>query len=291
MSIRYFSVCCLSLLLVTGFAIDCGKKGPTFQERIKALEDKGAPDSILSNVKVYLSNFVYGAKTGQAGLYKDSLKTSLSAAEAWYEEALKTSKPIVESLKKSFMDRKATLSGLPLKAADSLLAIADPLINKGFLLQAQTKLEKFDTVMATLVQNEAKAKELRKELIGTWKDVHVVKPNEDEGLRFKALETRIFTFKADGAYEGLEEMHGQTTPFLKEDWKFITSGKWDLMGDTIYQFITRENCAEQVFTQLNIKTNKWDRNVKPTYDSTITSGKKDRFITYYDLKIAYKKGK
>jgi hypothetical protein len=63
------------------------------------------------------------------------------------------------------------------------------------------------------------------------------------------------------------------------------------MGDTIVMFIQREKCAEQVFTQLNVKTNKWDRNQKPTYDTTITNHSKDKFITWGDLTLEFKKGK
>lgn len=290
--VRSLSVCCLSLLLVAGLAVNCGKKGPTMEERIKALEEKGVPDTILADIKVYLYNVTSLAKTGQGGkarTYRDSLKNGLAAAEAWYDQTMTANKPIIDNLYKSFTERKATLTGLPLRDADSLIKIADSLIAKNWLIAARTKLEQFDTIMGILVRNETTAKELRKKLVGTWKDVHIVRPNEDEGYKFKATETRVYKFGADGSFEGQEEMHGQTTPFMKEDWKFISWGKYDLMGDTIYQFIEREKCVQQIFTQLNAKTNKWDRNVKPTYDSTITNNSKDRFITFDDLKIAFKK--
>jgi hypothetical protein len=285
---------CCTVLLLAGLIVSCGPKGPTIEERIKALEDKGTPDSVLADIKVYLYQVTSAQKTsmmGKARTYKDSLKNGIVAAEAWYEQAMQANKPIIDQLHKSFVDRKATLSGLPLKDADSLLAIADSLIAKNWLVQARTKLEQFDTIMGILVANEAKAKEIRPKIIGTWRDVHFLQAPEESGMRFHAKEIRVFRFGADGSFESSEERHGQTTPFLKEDWKFISWGTFDLMGDTIYQNITREKCTEQVYTQKNTKLNKWERKENPTYDSTITNGSKDRFIVYSDLKIEFKKVK
>ncbi|MBN1306753.1 MAG: hypothetical protein JXA18_02465 [Chitinispirillaceae bacterium] len=290
--LRFFSISALVLLIAASTAIDCGKKGPTIEQRISALQEKGVPDSVLADVKLYLYQVNAARKASQSGAmrtYGDSLKKGIVIAEAWYEQAMQANKPIVDRLRKSFVDRKAALSGLHLQDADSLLAIADSLIAKDWLVQARTKLESFDTIMGILVQNEEKAKEIRKKLIGTWKDVHELRPNPDDGYRWKAVETRIFKFGDDGSYEGHEEMHGQTEPYRKEDWKFLSWGKFDLMGDTIYQFITREKCVEQVYHFLDPKTNKWRREDQKTYDSTITDGAKDRFITFDDLKIAFDK--
>ena len=291
---RSLAVCCLVAAMIAAPAIDCGKKGPTIEERIKALEEKGVPDSVLANVKVYLYQVTSARKAAQSGkmrTYNDSLKKGIVIAEAWYEQAMQTNRPIIDKLRASFVERKASLSGLPLQDADSLLAIADSLIAKDWLVQARTKMEDFDTVMGILVKNEERAKEIRKQIVGTWKDVHVLEAPEDLGMRFSAKEVRVFKFGADGSFESSEERHGQTTPFLKEDWKFLSWGKWDLMGDTIYQFITREKCTQQWYTQKNVKLNKWEKKEHPTYDSTITNGAKDRFIVYSDLKIEFKKGR
>lgn len=292
--LRFLTVSCCSFIMIAGLTVDCGKKGPTIQERIKALEEKGVPDSILANVKVYLYQVESGKKVANSGLvrtYSDSLKKGIVIAEAWYEQAMQANKPIIDQLRKSFVDRKATLSGLPLKDADSLLKIADSLIAQNWLVQARTKLESFDSVMNTLVKNEATAKEIRKQIIGTWRDTHILQAPEDSGERFSAKEIRMFKFNNDGTFESSEERHGQTTPYLKEDWKFLSWGTFDLMGDTIYQFITREKCTQQWYTQKNVKLNKWERKEHPTYDSTITNGSKDRFIVYSDLKIEFKKGR
>ena len=287
---RYFFAYCFALSSITGFALNCEKKGPTIEQRIKALEDKGAPDSILSNVKIYLSNVKNLGKIGKAGKYKDSLKTSIAAAEAWYEKAVTGSKVYIESVRKTIIERKAHLSGLPLKDCDNLLLTADSLVKINWLIAARAEFEKIDAAMPFFLENQKKANELKPKIVGTWKAVHVVRPTDDEeGANYKALETRIYTFGKDGAFSGSEEKHGQSTPYLKEDWKFLSWGTYDLSGDSIYLFISREKCAQQVYTRLNIKTKKWEKKVEPSYDSTITNNKKDKFIVYDDLKSDFKK--
>jgi hypothetical protein len=293
--LRYFLAYGLACSLIAVAAASCGKKGPSAEDRIKALETKGVPDSVLSNVKLYLYNIENFAKTGQSGnggLYKDSLKTGLAAAEAWYEKTMRESNGYIESIKKTIADRKAGLSGLPLRDCDSLLKVADSFVAINWMIQARLQFEKLDSVMPTLLENQKKAAEIRPKLFGTWKNVHILRPPEDEkGAHYKAVETSIYSFAKNGAFNGIEEKLGQSTPFLKEDWKFLSWGTYDLLGDSIYLFITREKCAKQIYTQLNIKTNTWERKVQPTYDSTITNNKKDKFITYDDLKQDFKKAK
>ncbi|MBN1760106.1 MAG: hypothetical protein JW863_17400 [Chitinispirillaceae bacterium] len=290
---RFISAGCCISIAVAFLAVSCGKKGPSIEERIQTLQDKGTPDSVLANVKVYLYQYNSAKKMSQAGKarsYKDSLQNGIVAAEAWYEQAMATNKPIIDQLRKSFVDRKEGLSGLPLKDADSLLKIADSLIGQNWLVQARTKLEQFDQVMNILVENETKAKDIRKKIIGTWKDVHTLSSPDDSPKKFSAKEIRFFTFKNDGSFESSEECKGQTDIIRKEDWQFLSYGTFDLMGDTIYQFIDREKCTRQIYTFLDPKTMKWKTpEVKPTYDSTITNGSKDRFIVYSDLKLEFKK--
>lgn len=172
------------------------------------------------------------------------------------------------------------------KDADSLLAVVDSFSTINWLIQARNRLDNLDTIMPILLQNEATAKAVLTKLTGTWRDVHVI-PSEEGN--FKATQKRTYQFAKNGAFEGSEAMLGQTTPYMKEDWEFLSWGTYDLMGDTIYLNIAREKCTRQVFTQLNVKDNKWIRNVKPTYDSTITDGSKNRFITFGDLKLEFKK--
>jgi hypothetical protein len=290
--LRFSMLCGLTVILSGGLILNCGKKGPSYDERIQTLTEKGTPDSILADVKVYLYQYNSAKKFSQAGnirRYKDSLKIGLAAAEGWFEEQMQKSAPIIAEQKKKLEEQKAQLSGLPLKDADSMMAVADSLMEINWLLAARTKYDKIAEVMPILLKNEETAKELRPKLIGTWKDVHTLVPPEDSGLRFRAVDKRVFKFSKDGSFWSSEERKGQTTEFLKEDWKFISWGKFDLVGDTIYQFIEREECVKQIYTQKNVKLNKWESKANPTYDSTITNGRKDRFIVYSDLKLEFKK--
>jgi hypothetical protein len=293
---RYLFVTCLVCSLIAVVATSCGgKKGPSADDRIKALAAKGVPDSILSNVKLYLYNINAASKTGQyssVGSYKDSLKTGLAAAEAWYGKTIQENKIYIESIKKTIADRKASLTGIALKDCDSLLKIADSFATMNWLIQARTTFEYIDAIMPTLLQNQKKAAEIRPKLFGTWKNVNVIHPTEgEENAHYKAVETSHYTFAKDGAFSGIEEKLGQSTPYMKEDWKFLSWGTFDLMGDTVYMFITREKCPKQNYTNLNRKTNIWERKAEPTYDSTITNHKKDKFITFEDLQRNFKKGK
>lgn len=290
--LRFSLLCGLTLILFGGLIMNCGKKGPSFEERIQTLTDKGTPDSILADVKVNLYQYTSAKKASQAGAArtaKIALKEGLAKAEAWFEEQMQQSGPIVTAQKNELEDMKAQLSGMPLKDADSMMVVADSLVKMNWLLAARAKYDQIKETMQILLKNEATAKELRPKLIGTWKDVHTLSPPRESGLRFKAVDKRTFKFSEDGSFWSSEERKGQTTEFLKEDWKFISWGRFDLMGDTIYQFIEREKCTKQVYTQKNVKLNKWESKANPTYDSTITDGKKDRFIVYSDLKLEFKK--
>lgn len=292
---NFFRTCTLYSCIIVFFALlfaGCGKKGPGAEARIKALEEQGVPDSVLSSVKVYLYNVTTLGKTGQMGKvrkYKDSLKAGIAAAEAWYEKAMQENKIFIDSLRPTLDKRKTELTGLPLKDYDSMLAVADSFVALNWLVQARTEFEKCDEAMGVFLKNQERAEQIRPKLYGTWTDVHVVRPASEDGGNYKATEKKVFTFKKDGSFKAIESMNGQTTPYMKENWEFQSWGTYDLMGDSIYLFVTREKCAKQIFTQLNVKTNKWKRNVKPTYDSTITNNAKDKFITYDDLKLAFKR--
>jgi hypothetical protein len=200
------------------------------------------------------------------------------------------SKAYIESARKSIGDKKAQLSGMPLKDCENLLLIADSLEKINWLVAARAQFEKIEAAMPLLLENQKKSIELRPKITGTWKAVNVIRPTEDDpGAKWKALETRIYTFGKDGSFSGSEEKHGQTAQYWKEDWKFLSWGKFDLSGDSIYLFIKREKCVQQVYTQFNLKTNQWVKKVEPNYDSTVTNNKKDKFITFEDLKSDFKK--
>jgi len=280
----------LTISIATISIIGC-KSGPKVEEveaRIKALLEKGVPDSVVADAKIAMYNVSTGQKTNNSTLirkYTDSMAIGIEKAEKWYTEAMASYKPYLENLKKNIVEKKSNLTGLHLKTADSILAICDSFININWLVQAKAKMDKLDSIMPVLLDNEKKASEIKKSIVGNWIDAHIV---QAEDQPFKAKSTRTFNFGKDGQFQSSEELVGQTTPFMKEDWKFISWGNYDFRGDTIILSINREKCPKQVFTQLWVKENKWKTDAKPTYDSTFTTPKIES-ITYKTLKEEFKK--
>ncbi len=201
------------------------------------------------------------------------------------QSTVEKNRPEIEALRKSINERKGELSGLQLQYADSVIAFIDSFVNKGWLIQAKAKAVFLDTNFATLIEDEKKMKKIRPRLVGSWYGTRVAMKG------FKGKETRRFTFKKDGTFNAAEEMNGQTSPTLKEYWKFLTWGKWDLRGDTVLMYVEREKCPKQHFIALVNKGGKtmWKKNQAPTYDSTVTNHKKDRHVTYEYLLEFFKK--
>jgi hypothetical protein len=164
--------------------------------------------------------------------------------------------------------------------------IIDSLVKGDLIIDAQTEVAKVLAVMPSLKTAQGLADKTKPLLFGKWKDVHTVKA--DEG-NFKYTETTFYDFKKDGTFEGNEERKGQSSQFFKEDWEFLSWGTYDLKGDTVFLFVTREKCPRQVYTQLNVKDNKWVEQKKTTYDSTITDHGKDKSIPFTYLKQNFKK--
>ncbi|HEX3018726.1 MAG TPA: hypothetical protein VHP36_00415 [Chitinispirillaceae bacterium] len=278
----------ISMVIMSVTGCKSGPKAPEVEARIKALLEKGVPDSVVADAKIALYNVNMGQKTNNSTLirkYSDSMAVGIEKAEKWYSDAMASYKPYIDNLKKTISEKKSGLTGLHLKTADSLLAIADSFANINWLVQAKAKMDKLDSIMPVLLNNEKTANDIKKSVIGKWMDAHIV---QAEDQPFKARSIRFFNFGKDGKFESAEEMVGQTTPFLKEDWKFISWGNYDFRGDTIVMSITREKCPKQIFTQLWVKENKWKKDVKPTYDSTFTNPKIET-ILYKTLKEDFKK--
>jgi hypothetical protein len=274
--------------------IHCGglgeKKLNEIDARVTELQAMGVPDSITSNIKIHIYNFKTAKRLGngsEAAKHKDSITSSLATVESWYQKSLELVKPLVTTAFNTIQTEKASLSGLHLKVVDSAGVIIDSLLKTEKFLEAKKKVDELNSIMPLIKKNQEKANSLRPKLIGKWSDVHTITP--DEG-NYKAVESRAYTFKDDGTYEGTEKMLGQTAEYFKEDWEFITWGKYDLKGDTIQMTVEREKCVKQIFTQYNLKDKKWVTQVKPTYDSTITNRSKDKYIEYSYLKT-FKKSK
>jgi hypothetical protein len=149
------------VLVAAGSALTgCGvtqKKIESYEAQLKSLETKGVPDSILSSVRVYLSQIISGKKSSLGTVVRtssDSVQHYLAAAEKWYESTVQIAKPRVDSLVKVFTSKKDMLSGLQLREADSQLAIVDSFSKLSWHMQAQKQAELLDTLMPQLLRDE-----------------------------------------------------------------------------------------------------------------------------------------
>ena len=286
-----YSSMCISMLVAAGIMVTgCGvgkKTVAAYETQLKALEAKGVPDSILSSVRVYLAQIKSGKESGLGTVVKtssDSVKKFLAEADAWYQASLKTAKPRVDSLVKSFIAAKAALSGLQLKDADSMLGVINSYTKQNWYMQAQTYADNLDTLMPLLLKDEVNAKKADAQIRGTvW---NMSKKITDNGAN--AVQKGRVSFVKDGSYEMSEEMKGLTKPGLKEDWLFLSWGTFTMKGDTILFSTKREKRVRQIYQHLTEKK-QWQTIEDKPYDSTFTDGSKDRFFTFEYLKENFKR--
>ncbi|MBN2037505.1 MAG: hypothetical protein JW768_12250 [Chitinispirillaceae bacterium] len=280
-----FALCALTfaVLVVSGCA---GKAIEDYETRLKALESGGTPDSLLSSIRVNLMQAKSGKKTGNGILVRtslDSLKAQVAAAEKWFAEQSAANKAHVDGLVSQLNEKKKGLSGMQLREADSLMGLADSFIGRNWYIQARRFVDELDTIMPTLIKDEAAAKKVSARLPGTW---YMTKKHRDN--RARAMEKRVVTFAKDGSFQMDESMKGQTSPTLKEDWQFKTSGSYSIKGDTILLSVQKEKCLKESYWNLRAG-GRWVHHSKPSYDTVITDGKKDRFLTFEYLASEYKK--
>lgn len=279
----------LTCACVAGCVIATGcvsqKAIDTYQARLKALEEKGVPDSLLSSIRVYISQANEGKKSGIGSVVKssmDSLKVYVTAAEKWSDALVLAAKPRVDSLQKLFTGQKAKLTGLQLKEADSLLSLIDSYVKKNWYLQARMTAEHLDTVMALLLKDEEASQKVAPQLPGTWTKI---KKHTENGAN--AMEKRVVTFEKDGTFKMDEQMKGQTSPVLKEDWQFLSQGIYALKADTLLLSVKKEQCIRETYE--NLVNGKWVKHEKKAYDTTITNGSKDQYFTFDYMKDLYTK--
>ncbi len=282
------SVCCIAFFAISGCGVS-EKKLKDAEQRMQTLQQSGVPDSLLTEARVLVVQARTAKQLGNGMGAKadyDSAMGILAKAESGYGATTAQVKPAVESLRKSLGDRKLNFSDGILKEADSLLSVIDAFINENKWPEAKAKAMQADTVFSSLQRCEKLAKDLRPRLLGTWSGSHAIR---EDGAR--AVEKKSFAFSPDGKVAIVEERTGLSSPTLKEDWKFESWGKYDLMGDTILMNVQREKCDRQVYQNLQEKGKKkeWVKTEKPPYDSVITNGKKDRYITFNYLKDGFKK--
>jgi hypothetical protein len=285
---------CILRLLCAGFVgvtillTGCGgdKAMVDLETRLKALEDKGTPDSVLSSARVDLENAKAGKQRGDGTAVQasiDSLKVHVAAAEKWAEGVMQVNKDRADSLAKVLADLKNGLTGMQLKEADSLYSLIDSYIKKAWYLQARAAADHLDSLMPSLLKDEDHARQTSGKIVGVWS---MVKQHREDGAN--EVEKNKISFMNDGTFEYDEQMKGQTNDVLKEDWQFISHGNYGLKGDTILLMTQNEKCLRQIYWNLNDK-NQWVKNEKAPYDSVIKDGSKDRSIAFSYLKENYRK--
>jgi hypothetical protein len=266
------------------------------EKRINALKSKGVPDSALSPCIVYLYQARESKRMNQAGdsrMAAKNLRIELAKAEALYRDHISKLKPSVDSLLSIIHAARKNYDGMVLKKVDSVLAIVDSFVQINWLLQAHTKAEELAKRLPQFTFDAERTAEVTPRLPGTWICTITTKGKENRAIN--AVEKKIFTFNTDGTGKLIQNKKGQSGPYLKEDWEFVSWGKWDVNGDTVHLFVNRFAAVRQSFTRMYLhdggKRKEWRAENQPTYDSLITDGSQDRFITFSDLQKDFVRSK
>ena len=289
---RHMLLAALIALATVPFLSGCGvsqKQIDDAELRIKTLSEKGLPDSVLSDARIYLQQ----AKDGMmrhndqfANIGRDSI-IFIKKAEAIYAAESERQKTEVTALLSGLKSQAGSLSGLHKIAADSAIAVADSFVQIGWLFQAEGKAKEAQIVLDTLKQMQVRADELAPQVPGTWKCTNTYTSKEFKDVN--AIENKIFTFSPDGKAMMVETKKGISAASLKEDWAFNSWGTWALRGDTILLSVSRFKIVKQDFWKRPAPGTPWKAEPGPTYDSTITDHSQDRFIVWSDLTLDFKK--
>ena len=269
------------------------------EKRIAELKEKGVPDSSLSRAKVFLYQARDARQRGNRGLAQlanDSLRIHIAQAEAIFNANITRLQPVVDSMRSVIKMARADMTGLQQMRIDSMLATVDSLANIKWYLQANGAAKEIIDRLPQFKFDEARSKELRPRIPGEWVCINETKSKENKDIH--AIEKKVFYLKKDGTAELVENKKGQSGPYLRENWEFKSWGKYDLLGDTIVLFINRFASVKQDFERLYVEDNGkggkkkvWKNEPQPTYDSLITDGSQNRFVTFMDLKEDFKQVK
>jgi hypothetical protein len=264
------------------------------EKRINALKSKGVPDSALSPCLVYLYQAREMKKSHQAGESRAGakmLRIELAKAEALYRDQIANLKPTVDANLATINAARGKYDGLELKKLDSLTAVVDSFVRINWLLQANTKAMEIIARLPQFDFDSDRAKEIRGRVPGEW--VCANKTTSKENKAINAVEKKIFILEKDGTARLVENKKGQSGPYLREDWEFNSWGKWDVNGDTVRLFINRFAAVRQNFERMHLldggKKKIWKNEPQPTYDSTITDGSQDRYVTFSDLQSDFER--
>jgi hypothetical protein len=195
----------------------------------------------------------------------------------------------IDAAKNAALNAKAGLTGYQARVIDSIVGVIDSFQRMNRLFNADKIGQELTALIPILKEDEAKAAHLKKLVPGEW--VFSEKQKSAEYPQVNAVATKIFRFEPDGKLFLVEKKNGQSSPYLKEDWHFESWGTYGCKGDTIMLIISRFAAVKQQFSRLHNVDGKdvWKDEYASVFDSVITDGSQDRYITYEDLKTDFKK--
>jgi hypothetical protein len=305
---RVLSICFLSVVFLFTGCKSYDQKVEAVQSRLKVLEDKGLPDSVITPVRISIVASQGEKKRNRGGEANKKLNEATLAvkkAEDFFENSLSVKKPEITAKFNSVKEKvNKELKGLHKYDADSLLGEVDSFLKKDFVFKAERALDKFEKDYPKMARAQVVADSLRPKVRGRWIFSETTKNLEDKNVN--AVEKKVFTFEGNGKSMFIEEKHGQSAPNLKEDWKFETWGNWDMKGDTVWVIATKFTQNKQTFWQYNENTKKWghmnnenkfvENKPNEIAAETLTLDKnkdaivkQNRYILYQDLLDEYKK--
>ncbi len=141
------------------------------EKRMEELKTKGVPDSVLSKVKVYLFEAREAAEKNESSRARkaaDSLEVALQEMESYYADHVAKLPPVIDSLLDETDKARSELSGMQIRKLDSLQAAVDSLMKNSAPVEAERLARGLVEYMDTLKADEAKAKQLRSTVPGTW---------------------------------------------------------------------------------------------------------------------------
>jgi len=262
------------------------------QKRVDQLKAKGVPVEKVTEARVFLDEAKRNLEKKNNSAAKkaaDSMKVYLAKAEAFYQQEVASLGPKIEAAKSTALKAKGELTSYQVRKIDSIVGVVDSFKKIDWLLQSNNKAQELVAMIPFLKEDEAKSARIKKLVPGEW--VFTEKAKSVEHPQVNAVTTKIFRFGADGKIHLTEKKLGQSGPYLKEDWLFESWGTYGYKGDTVMLSISRFAAVRQMFKRIHKVDGKeiWKDEPGPTYDSTITDKSQDRYVTYDDLKLDFKK--
>jgi len=262
------------------------------RKRADTLKAKGVPVEKITEARVFIDKAMRAIDRNNmtdAADAVDSMRIHLAKAEEYYRQEAPALIPKIDAAKSAALKAKEELTGYQARKVDSTLAAIDSFKTIDRLFRAAAMGDELAALLPSLKEDETKAARLKKLVPGEW--VFTEKDKSAEDPKVNAVMTKTIKFGTDGKVQFTEKRSGQSSPVLKEDWHFESWGTYGYKGDTIMFSISRFAAVKQMFWRKHFINGKdvWKDEHGPVYDSTITDGSQDRYVTYDDLKEDFKK--